>query len=859
MKNVLLKSLFLISVFVIAVASSAQNLNQNVFAEPDAETKAVIKQKPEVLAEQLRSSVGKASVSSITVDYPFNKSVFPPEIVAPTFLWHDSQKQCDAWFVDITFSDSPYHIYAFTNGKRSKPSIDPDAISDTNKDYKPGDYELSSKGWQPDEKTWSIIKQNSVEKSASITFFGFNSKSSSKVLSKGRISIITSSDPVGAPVFYRDVPLMPAEFEDGVIQPLSPDAMPLISWRLRDISKASAPVVLKDMPTCANCHSFSRDGKTLGMDMDGPHGDKGAYGIVEVEKDIVVTTADIITWNAFKYKPKGHKTIGFFSQVSPDGRYVVSTVNESVFVVNYTDFRFLQSFYATKGILAWYCRKTGTMEPLPGADDPDYVQSNACWSPDSKYLVFSRAKAKERYESKETSEYAGDPRETFIQYNLYKIPFNDGKGGIAVPVKGASNNSMSNSFPKYSPDGKWLVFVQSEKGQLMRPDSRLYIVPADGGKAREMKCNLALMNSWHSWSPNNRWLVFSSKGLRPFTQMFLTHIDENGNDTPAILVPNSTAANRAVNIPEFLNNTADAIISIRAPSQEYERYFKQGAELAKSGKYLEAIDKFNKTIEINPYDVEAHYCLAVTQMGLSRTDSAIKNFKKTLQLKPEIAEAHCCLANLLVTKGKYQQAVPHYLESIKIKPELMQAYSGLEKILTKVPPKAETYEQLAIGYNHLKKLKKAEQNLRKALQIAHDSAQITRNLGYVLFDQGKIDEAAEYFVKVLRNRPDAGEVYDALIEILHKRPGNAHVYNELGIAYARQKQLEQAACLFAKASQISPDIPQYRKNFLKTAHKLLSSQKAFSNSGLNLVQQGKIELAISYFASSLNISTGAPQ
>ena len=41
---------------------------------------------------------------------------------------------------------------------------------------------------------------------------------------------------------------------------------------------------------------------------------------------------------------------------------------------------------------------------------------------------------------------------------------------------------MSNSFPKVSPDGKWIVFVQARNGQLMRPDGKLYIVPAEGGE-----------------------------------------------------------------------------------------------------------------------------------------------------------------------------------------------------------------------------------------------------------------------------------------------------------------------------------------------------------------------------------------
>jgi hypothetical protein len=70
------------------------------------------------------------------------------------------------------------------------------------------------------------------------------------------------------------------------------------------------------------------------------------------------------------------------------------------------------------------------------------------------------------------------------------------------------------------------------------------------------------MNSWHSFSPNGRWLVFSSKARSPYTQMYLTHIDASGNDSPAILIDNATAANRAVNIPEFANIPGDGIEDI---------------------------------------------------------------------------------------------------------------------------------------------------------------------------------------------------------------------------------------------------------------------------------------------------------
>jgi hypothetical protein len=44
--------------------------------------------------------------------------------------------------------------------------------------------------------------------------------------------------------------------------------------------------------------------------------------------------------------------------------------------------------------------------------------------------------------------------------------------------------------------------------------------------------------------------------------MFLTHLDEEGQDSPAILIENATAANRAVNIPEFVNIPPDALLRI---------------------------------------------------------------------------------------------------------------------------------------------------------------------------------------------------------------------------------------------------------------------------------------------------------
>src|ERR1019366_778354 len=235
--------------------------------------------------------------------------------------------------------------------------------------------------------------------------------------------------------------------------------------------------------------------------------------------------------------------------------------------------------------------------------------------------------------------YANDPAEVQIQYDLYRIPFNDGKGGKPEAIAGASRNGMSNSFPKISPDGRWMVFVEARNGQLMRPDSQLYIVPAAGGQARRMRCNTPLMNSWHSFSPNGRWLVFSSKSRSPYTQMFLTHIDSEGRDSPAILIENSTAANRAVNIPEFVNVAPGGLERIDVPAGDFYRQFDVAAALTRKGDYPAAIQEWTKALAMSTDNAPAYNAFGLSLAGAGRLEEAIAQYQRGLAPPPRYPPA----------------------------------------------------------------------------------------------------------------------------------------------------------------------------------------------------------------------------
>jgi hypothetical protein len=469
---------------------------------------------------------------TISVTYPYHGAVFPPEIAAPRISWKDSKTESQNWLLTIRFSETSNILYALTD----------------------------KESWEPDRRAWERIKKHSKSSRAELTVLGLAKGDTLKIVSKGTVGFSTSTDPVSASIFYRHVPL-----------PFSTKNFKKMKWCLADIASYQKPKVVMDkIGVCASCHIFSSDGKYFSMEMNYGY-DGGAQFIKPVEKEIVLTGEDFFSWNSFPRSGIIPKTRGLFGKMSPSGRYVAASVNEISLALITRDADFSQVFFPTYGILAYYSVEKQEIKPLPGADDYNYVQANPNWRHDEKYIVFARAKTKNEVHDDirdVSSKYKNEDIYTLnkkynIQFDLYTITFNGGKGGTPKPLKGASRNGMSNYFARYSPDGRWIVFTRSKSGIMLQPDSELYIIPSEGGTARRMTCNRKLFNSWHSWSPNSRWLLFSSKVNSPYTEVFLTHIDENGNDSPPVLLRRLSRPGFAVNVPEFANIPADAIDAIR--------------------------------------------------------------------------------------------------------------------------------------------------------------------------------------------------------------------------------------------------------------------------------------------------------
>jgi Tfp pilus assembly protein PilF len=576
------------------------------------------------------------SSGRLEINYPLDETLFPPEIVAPTFVWSDETPGVASWAVLLRFADGKLLRFATTQ-----------------------------RSWRPSEPDWSEIKRRSVAREAEIAIVGLGPDA--KPASSSTVRLQTSTDAVGDSIFYREVPL---PFLSAVQDPSR------IRWRFGSIdSQQQPPIVLEDLPVCGNCHSFSNDGTVLGLDVDYGN-DKGGYAILPVSEQMVLNDEKIITWSDYK-KNDGEATFGLLSKVSPDGRYVISTVKDRAVFVATPDIWYSQLFFPIKGILVVYDTQKKTFRPLPGADDPEYVQSNPTWSPDGKSIVFARAKAYRKevvanatsvlLSEKDVPEFVND-KEPF-KFDLYRVPFNEGRGGKAEPIEGASHNGKSNYFAKFSPDGKWIVFCKAENYMLLMPDSELYIVPAEGGEARRLRANTPRMNSWHSWSSNGRWLVFSSKANTAYTQLFLTHIDELGESTPPVVLDRFTSTDRAANIPEFVPLSGDRIARIKEQFLDAYSFLRAGMANERTGNYPAAVRAYERGLAVEPNNVELLNSLGFALFQQGKSQEAMVALEKAVAADPKHWKSHNNLALAAIDLGELETAEAHYRESLAIEPQ----------------------------------------------------------------------------------------------------------------------------------------------------------------------------------------------
>lgn len=218
-----------------------------------------------------------------------------------------------------------------------------------------------------------------------------------------------------------------------------------------------------------------------------------------------------------------------------------------------------------------------------------------------------------------------------------------------------------------------------------------------------------------------------------------------------------------------------------------------GLLLRDTDKWQEAIDEFEQAIALAPNYVDAIVNLGLVYAGQSKRREAIKNLERAIDLQPDKIDAYLHLGNLLREEKQLFEAQTALQKAIKLS-------SGHSSGLSR--GRADLHNQLGMVFRDQKELTKAEAQYRQAIFLDDQYAEAYRNLGVVLYRQGKaqadktlIDEAVENFEKAIELDPKMPEAH-----------------NNLGIAYRDRGEWAKAKVSFQKAIELRPRYAIARKN-----------------------------------------------
>ena len=144
-----------------------------------------------------------------------------------------------------------------------------------------------------------------------------------------------------------------------------------------------------------------------------------------------------------------------------------------------------------------------------------------------------------------------------------RIDFDEksGKFGNKIDtILSANSLQQSVSFPKISPNGRYLLFCVSDYGTfpIWHNETDLRMLDLKTGGVDSLKqVNAWYSDSYHSWSSESRWFVFASKrdnGI--YGKPYFSYIDNNGVASKPFVLPQKDPAYYdytliSFNIPEL--------------------------------------------------------------------------------------------------------------------------------------------------------------------------------------------------------------------------------------------------------------------------------------------------------------------
>ena len=100
----------------------------------------------------------------------------------------------------------------------------------------------------------------------------------------------------------------------------------------------------------------------------------------------------------------------------------------------------------------------------------------------------------------------------------------------------------------------------------------------------------------------------------------------------------------------------------------------KGVDYSKDGQYENAIQEFDKVIQLDPDYAVAYYNRGYSYNKLGQYQTAINDYTEAIQLNPDYADSYINRGNSYHYLGQHQTAINDYTKAIQLDPDYARAY-----------------------------------------------------------------------------------------------------------------------------------------------------------------------------------------
>jgi Tol biopolymer transport system component len=310
----------------------------------------------------------------------------------------------------------------------------------------------------------------------------------------------------------------------------------------RNISNFDEDVVLDNRMltgNCMNCHSFSNHNPEMMM----------LHLRGKIAGTLIARDGDVIKIDT---RTKETKYNCVYPYWHPSGRYIAFSVNNISQVFHSVKEKRIEVMDSESDLVV-YDINSNVLIRSRLVSSEDSFETFPAFSADGRELYFCSAR-------KENMPSGYDN----VRYSLCKTDFDPDSGTFGRKTDtliSEASTGKSISFPRASPDGKYLMFTMSDYGNfsIWHKEADLYLLDLSSGSYHPLDAaNSGDTESYHSWSSGSRWFVFSSRRIDGlYTRLYLSFLNEDGTATKPFLLPQKDPdyydySLYSFNVPEFV-------------------------------------------------------------------------------------------------------------------------------------------------------------------------------------------------------------------------------------------------------------------------------------------------------------------